>query len=175
MVDIEALDTRPTAAIISIGACKFSWATGVTDTFYINVDGFDSKKHGLTVNSDTIEWWKKQSKEAIGALTKNPTPVTLKTALEKFSHWVESDKHSWWCNGANFDFPILLEAYKRVGMEPPWKYYNLNCFRTVVNLFGVNTKKLRAADAQSVAHNAIDDVLFQTKTLIGILGEFKNQ
>jgi hypothetical protein len=90
-----------------------------------------------------------------------------------FNDWVGDLNHEMWCNGANFDYPILEEAYIRTGLEKPWKYYNLNDLRTVNNLFNIDMRKMRAEEEPDTYHNALGDALFQTKVLVNTIGSAK--
>lgn len=86
MVDLETLSTAGTAAIISIGACKFDPSTNqITDTFHVVVDKVDSIEHGLHIDQETIKWWERQSPEARAASYDSREGVPLKTALRDFA------------------------------------------------------------------------------------------
>lgn len=171
MIDLETYDTLPTAAIASIGACKFSWDGTILDKFYVNVDPRDCKKYGLTASKDTLEWWANQAKPIRDAIMVDQQP--LAEALTQFSNWVGSNKHDWWCNGMNFDFPILEYAYKKIGADRPWHYRNLNDYRTIMNLFGVRNDLLREKLEADTYHNALGDAIWQAKTLVNLIGEHK--
>lgn len=173
MVDLETLSDNPDAAILSIGACAFRFNSGGKpwkNTFYVNVDPKDCKKYGLTVSKDTVEWWSKQSKEVRQSFVE-PPPVDLKTALEGFTAWTQSISSEFylWSNGAAFDAPILEIAYRNVGLKKPWHYRNVMCFRTVCNISGVNSNKLRSED--KMLHNALIDAGAQAEILMGIFDD----
>lgn len=170
MLDLETYDTLPTAAIASIGACKFSWSGEILDKFYVNVDPVNCKKYGLTISKETLQWWENQSKDIKQAITKDQQ--SLETALNMLSDWTNGANYEWWCNGMNFDFPILEYAHKKVGIKCPWKYYNLNDYRTILTLFGLRNDVLRQAEAETY-HNALGDAIWQAKTLIKLIGEHK--
>ena len=164
MVDLETMSTRSHAAICSIGAVKFE-GKEILDTFYCTIDLKTCKDVGLHISKDTVEWWSKQNKEALKALTKNT--ITLEEALDKFEVWFGPKSLPIWGNGAVFDNTILSNAYFYSGREPPWKCWDDRCYRTVKNLFNW----IPADERVGVHHNALDDALYQTKHLIKILGE----
>ena len=167
MVDIETLSVRPYAAILSIGAVAFNVEQGVLDTFYVNVDAQSCKDVGLHVSKDTVAWWAKQSKEARQALVTNQLPIT--EALHKFSDWFGSDRNTViWGNGSAFDISILESAYYNTDINIPWTPWKVQCFRTVLNLVGVNNKAIRDSE-NDTHHNALDDAMSQTKTILKIL------
>lgn len=167
MVDIETLSVRPYAAILSIGAVAFNVEEGVLDTFYVNVDGQSCKDIGLHISVDTVEWWSKQSKEARQALTVNPKHIS--TALLEFKDWFGDDRNTViWGNGSAFDISILESAYWNCDIPIPWSPWKVQCYRTVLNLMGISNKKIREAE-DDTHHNALDDAMSQTKTLLKIL------
>lgn len=167
MVDLETLSVRPYAAIVSIGAVKFTEKDGILDTFYINVDGQSCKEHGLHIDPQTIEWWSKQSPEARKALTDNPRP--LEEALSAFAKFYGTDPTTIiWGNGSAFDISILESAYFNTNIQIPWKPWYVQCYRTVLNLVGVSNNSIRKSEADT-HHNALDDAISQTKTLLKIL------
>jgi len=168
MVDLETLSVRPYATILSIGAVAFNIEQGVLDTFYTNVDANSCKDAGLHISKDTVEWWSQQSKEARKALTVNPLPVTQ--ALENFAEWFGNDRQTIiWGNGAAFDISILESAYWNTELTIPWSPWKVQCYRTVLNLVGINNSQIRKSESDGTHHNALDDAMSQTKTLLKIL------
>ncbi len=99
-------------------------------------------------------------------------PKPLSEALTMFKEWYGSNKHPIWAHGISFDIPILEEAYIRCGIEKPWKYWNINDYRTILNLVGLNNRELRKGDEGH--HTALDDAVAQAKILIEILKDFKS-
>lgn len=166
MIDLETLSTRANATILSIGATKFTLADGITDKFYCNVDAKSCKDVRLHVDKSTIEWWMQQSKAARDALLKDQLPI--QEALTRFTDWIGKDKVMPWGNGASFDISILESGYAAVGMPYPWRFSNIMCYRTVMNLMGLSNAKIRAAE-NDTHHHALDDAISQTNTLLGIL------
>ena len=159
VVDLETLSIKPNACIVSIGAVLIE-DMEITDTFYINVDGRTCKEAGLDIDSDTIKWWGEQSKEAQEAWQKNPVP--LQEALDKFTTWYGKESIPIWGYGANFDVVILESALRAMEMEIPWKFWDISCLRTLMNVLG---KRLPKANN----HNALDDATAEAKVLIEIL------
>lgn len=166
MVDIETLSQYKTASVISIGAVKFTDDT-IVDTFYTNIDAVDAaKRYGLHVSLETIEWWKTQKPEAYSATRLNRTDIL--NALNNFTDWYGKKSVPTWANGPDFDLVILENAFQKTGISVPWKFYHARCFRTFKNLFVDSNYKL-----EGVAHNALDDALFQTKYIQHILRKSK--
>lgn len=165
MIDLETLSKKKTAAIVSIGAVKFD-DEGIHDEFYINIDPVSCKEAGLRIDKETIDWWKDQKPEAYAALKNNRE--SLSAALNKFSVWFGPKSLEVWANAPTFDCVILTNAYEVLGLEPPWKYYHENCYRTIVKRFG--KQKIKATD-RVLHHNALDDAKVQTLNLLSL---FKN-
>jgi DNA polymerase III epsilon subunit-like protein len=168
VVDLETLSTHPNACIVSIGAVAFNLQDGVLDEFFINVDAASSKSHGLHLDSNTIQWWQQQSKEAQRSWQSDPQP--LEHALEKFAEFYQKGNPIWG-NGSSFDITILESAYYAIGWDKdkvygdhlPWKFWDIYDMRTLTSLLG---KKL---EKTGVNHNALDDAMAEAKLLIEML------
>lgn len=163
MLDLETMSTRANAAIVSIGAVKFTFEDGMTDEFLINVDPISCHKIGLHIDASTIEWWKKQPKEAQDSWKVNPQDIVY--ALEELNAFIgNAPKQLVWCQGASFDFPILHSACVASGVEWGTKYWNEMCSRSIFNMLGIRNDQIRKN--QSGNHTALADAKSQTKTLI---------
>ena len=161
MLDLETMSSNSNAAIVSIGACKFSVDKGIEDTFYINVKLTSSIAAGLHVDGDTVMWWMNQSDEARKALLNDQFDLTY--ALDAFTSWFDGSIYLWG-NGAPFDNVVLSNAYKAVGFEQPWSFRNDSCYRTIKNMFPT----VIADERKGTHHNALDDAVFQAEHLIKI-------
>lgn len=167
MVDIETLSTRGNAAILSIGATKFNIESGVIDTYYQNIDASSAKKYDRHVDKGTIEWWSRQNKQALKQLMIDTIP--FERAINEFRDWYGTKSIPIWGNSAGFDVQILESAMYSIGHEkPPWLYWHIHCFKTATNLVGVSNAKIRANE-DDTHHNALDDAISQTNTLVKIL------
>lgn len=159
MLDLETMGTSSNAAIIAIGAVRFD-AT-VRDKFYCAIDLSDCVKNGLEMNPDTVMWWMRQS-DAARAQFENPDH-DLVAALDAFRQWAGDDPIIWG-NGADFDNAILANAYKKTGQEPPWRFWNNRCYRTMKSL-----KPDIKMERTGTHHNALDDAASQAEHLMRIL------
>ena len=171
MVDLETMGSGPTAAIVSIGCVPFDREslTVLQDEFYTVVDLESSLKAGLTAESSTILWWMTQSEEARTELFSGRR-AQLYEALSAFKYWVASlvpakNDRRVWGNGAAFDNVILASAYKAVGLETPWNFWNDRCFRTMKNEFA----DVPLPDRSGLHHKAVDDARYQAECLVEIL------
>ena len=165
MVDLETFDTRPTAVILSIGACRINWAEDTVDRpFHQIIDRQSCVDAGLSISEDTVNWWNKQSYEA-KAVFRDPS-VPLLDALAQFSAYMkEFDPKTVrvWGNGSDFDNTILANAYAAMGFELPWRFYNNRCFRTAKDLY---SDHMTALPRQGTHHNALDDAMHQARGLL---------
>lgn len=154
MVDIETYDTKPTALILSIGACVI---TDPVQSYYRELD--PTTQIWRTVSDSTREWWSKQPMPVpIG-------PYSIHAALTDFSGWLQDLKKEpvIWCKGTDFDVAILTNAYGQLHLPIPWKYNNIRDCRTV---FKIAEWKPRKA-----AHNALQDAKDQADDLLGALNK----
>lgn len=164
MVDLETLGTSNDALILSLGACRFHPdSTEIVDSFYVKIDPASAQAYGLKIDVATVMWWMEQDAMARDALTDTDGQVDLVTALEGFAMWVGPDSLPLWGNGATFDNVLLRSAYKAIGMDCPWAFWDDRCYRTVKNL-APEIKLERAG----VHHNALDDAISQAKHLQAI-------
>lgn len=162
MIDLETLSTEHNACITSIGAVEFT-NTKILSSFKVNVSPESCKEVGLHISKDTVEWWSKQSKEAIQAWRTDPR--SIHEALSMFEEWY-GNKSMWtWGFGANFDIIIMESAFTAVGKKEPWKYTDVMCLRTLRNMTGQDIPRM-----EGVHHDALADATNQAKYLQGILG-----
>ncbi len=158
MIDLETLDTTSWAVIRSIGACIFN-EQGVVKTFYQNVSPESCTALGMSTSAETLQWWSEQPLEARSVLETDQIP--LKEALLALRSWYGRRSMPTWGNGPDFDNAILQSAYKCVGMDCPWKFWDNRCLRTARSLFPGEVNEF-----QGVKHNAMDDAVHQARILI---------
>jgi hypothetical protein len=168
MVDLETLSTFPTAGILSIGAVKFN-QNEILDEFYVNLDIKETKSlsNFFNIDKNTLLWWKEQKPEILRQALMNSIPI--KDGLMKFYNWLPKKDYTIWGNGADFDMPILKNAYLSINMDVPWKYYDQRCFRTIKETF--DDPSLVPLKSPDGAHNALYDAKLQTQHLLNIIRE----
>jgi len=160
MLDLETLGTRPGSIILAIGAVKFGNGE-ISSHFYRRIDPSSSTRHGLTMDADTVMWWLKQDEAARIELTK--PGEELPAVLAQFTKWMADEKALIWGNGASFDNAMLAEAFARVGIPQPWKFWNDRCYRTVK----ATRPDLKPREI-GTKHNALDDAASQAEHLMKI-------
>ena len=163
MVDLETWGTHAGAAIRSIGACMFDPVKGtIEQTFYMNITDASCLAAGLVKEPGTVEWWAKP-KQALAQKALEPDQRSLMTALLAFSDWWKFvGGYQFWCQGANFDPPILEACYDALCLEVPWKFFAVRCCRTALEMGNRKAEKLK----DDTAHNAADDAASQARALM---------
>jgi hypothetical protein len=157
MIDLETLSVRSDAAIVVIGAVKFSRIGGLKpldelDTFYRRIDLESCVENGNRVDEETMKWWKQQDKDARYEALENPDRMPLRQALVEFATWMKGSTFIW-ANSPDFDCTILAESYHKCNMAVPWKFWNTRDCRTLFDLGGISKKDLPTGDE----HNALHD------------------
>lgn len=159
MIDLETMGTRPNAPVLSIGAVAFD-GNRVHGEFYEVLDLSFSVRDGAVIDPETVIWWMTQSDEARLAVTRRG--IEPRVALTRFTEWMDQkDFDGVWGNGASFDNVILSETYRRLGMTPPWKFWQDRCYRTVRTLH-----PSVPLERSGTHHNALDDARSQAVHLI---------
>lgn len=165
-IDIETLGTSSNSVILSIGAVEFD-GDKLGKEFEVYIDPESCTDHGLVIDARTVMWWLGQSDEARGELLKRKG-VTLDEAILQLHQAFDWKGKQVWCNGADFDFPIIASACKAVGILEPWQYWAKMDYRTLKNLLPKKTfGELQVKP--DVAHSALSDAKAQAQTTINIL------
>jgi DNA polymerase III epsilon subunit-like protein len=159
MIDIETLGVQPGCAILSIAAVKFDHAK-VIDTQYNRISVESNHDAGLSCYLPTVEWWINQPAESQAEL-KNKDRVSI-DALDDFL--AVDEEIQMWANSPSFDLEILRFAYAKINKDPPYKYYNERCYRTLKSLrLDIDFTPPR------IKHHALHDAIAQAEHAIKIL------
>lgn len=159
MIDIETLDTIPSAIILSIGAVAFKPEHEMD--FYIEI--FTDSQYTRTSSLNTLAWWKNQKN-----FPKHPS-VDLTYALTCLSVWISDVSGTRtpiiWCKGTDFDVTILADAYRQHKLPIPWRYNKVRDCRTIFETFGV--------PITGASHNALADAKDQAHDLLVALSSIR--
>lgn len=157
MIDIETYGLSPDAPIASIGAVTFEFKDNfsIIDTFYRNVDQDSNILINRKYDQSVVDWWNSQSLEVKNTLYDNQVPV--KQILIELFDWLP--KSLIWCQGLDFDIPIIKSSAEASGLSIPWKYNNVRCGRTLLRLTGIRVKNA------TMKHNALIDAIEQAEAL----------
>ncbi|GGH28387.1 3'-5' exoribonuclease [Sphingobacterium alkalisoli] len=166
MIDLETLDTKPSAAILSIAAVAFNIETGniCDDVFYKKLDYRDQFDDGRTMSVDTIMWWADQDpavrKEALGGKEKLAYALWELEGFFKRNCVIANVRV--WAYSPAFDCVILNHA--NAGCEDLWKYYNERDARTYVNICPDVVESLQLVQT----HHPVDDCLVQIEEVCAV-------
>lgn len=154
MVDLETLGTTMDSQILTIGAIAFDSETfELHEEFYRRIDLESCESLGLRKSQDTVLFWEKQPKSAKDEAFNPQDRVSIADAMFEFTEFFKRNKcGDFWCNGANFDEPILSTVYDKLNFEKPWKFWRVRCVRTALALSGKNMRMFG-----EVAHHALED------------------
>jgi len=161
MIDLETLDVKPGATILSLGAIKFNPFSDVEphSELYYKIDIDEQDKMGRTTSDSTIEWWGKQDAAAQEEAFDPNGRLSITEALRQLTKWsVGIDVL--WGQGYGFDMTMLEDMYRSVGTPIPWNFWQVRDSRT---LFACCKKDPRKVLGQNNLHNALADAYFQAK------------
>ena len=161
-IDLETIDTSPSATVLSLGAVKFNPFDDSEphSELYLKISIDEQDALGRTASDSTIEWWGKQDPKIMEEAFDQTGAVSVDEALRQISKWVVGvDKL--WGQGYGFDYTILEDMFRRGGKPIPWNFWIIRDSRT---LFGCCEKDPRKS-MQTDLHNALADAYFQSKAI----------
>lgn len=163
VIDLETMDTRLSAKVVSIGAAKVklkkSFGNCIVSCFYIELDW--RSQIGRTESKETKQFWKEQSMEARAGLNGN---WPLLDGINELSRFIDREDYVWG-NGSIFDIGILQDCYEKEGIEVPWQFSRVNDFRTIKRKYEEKFGNFPYLDFEGVKHNALDDAKYEAKLL----------
>lgn len=155
MIDTETLSIRKDACILSIGAVNDKG-----DGLFRKILLKDAMKYG-SIDAGTLKWWMTQ--DNVKETFNDSEGVNLCAALDSLNSFVTSADEIW-CQGTDFDIPILYHAYAQVGRKPAWRYKMVRDLRTLRAFYpDVDT------EFKGDKHNPLDDARYQMRVLQKIL------
>ena len=170
MIDIETLDTAPTAVILQIAVSVWD---GVSEPIVKSWNINSECQPDRTVSIKTVEWWMNQIKNGAEVTILSESTFPLASALHGLSHYISHFNSCYpseiWSQG-NFDIAILSDAYDRLSTFNPLGATNYSVFRDLRTLTHSipreEYEKLKVNPTNP--HNAESDCMAQMKTLINI-------
>lgn len=160
MFDLETLDTKPSAVILSLGAVKFDPRQKGIDpdaerlSMRLEIDPQTSM--GRTVSDDTIAWWATQSKEAQEAAFGDANRVSVEDAIEQFHKFVWNSERVW--SQGSFDVNIMEHLYTSIGKPYAWQYWQVRDSRTLFDF-------VDGALDRTKHHDAVEDAMAQAEAV----------
>ena len=183
MLDVETLGTSNNALLLQIAAVPFTLESGeVVGSTYFNqfINPSSCLNVGMDIDLGTITWWLKQDKSAIKkvlveALLSNNNISQVLTNFNSFLAGTACDYDSirLWGNGILSDNLWLTSAYTLSGVDNPFRHYQHNDVRTIVDLgWRFLDKDIKASEVfTGEKHNALDDCKHQIKYVTKIVKE----
>lgn len=160
MFDLETLDTKPSAVILSLGAVKFDPRQKGLDpdaerlSLRFEID--PQSAMGRTISDDTIAWWATQSKEAQEAAFGDVNRVTVEDAIEKFHKFVWNSDRVW--SQGSFDVNIIEHLYTSIGKPYAWQYWQVRDSRTLFDFVDGQLDRTKH-------HDAVEDAIAQAEAV----------
>src|SRR5690606_38796390 len=166
MIDIETVDTKPTAGILSIAAVPFDIDSDRTYhlPYYDMLEIHKQIACGRSMSLDTMLWWTKQNEEArkeafSGYKKLHHSLADLRLFIkEKCIEGVRV-----WANSPSFDLAILknaVEAQKDFyNADSFWKYWQERDVRTYANIFPSEIDKLELKATHLPVQDCLDQIL----------------
>lgn len=172
MLDLETTGTTPGCGILSIGAAEFSPAPGPDARFHAaDISRASCLRAGLVEDRATLAWWANQVDSLILHRCEGENGMPIGDALHQLAFWLMqvsplAKDLLVYGNGADFDLPILAEAYRRCGLRTPWLPYSGRCYRTLKNL-----RPTIALERVDKHHNALDNATSQAEHAVRLMNE----
>ena len=198
ILDLETLSVESNALILSIGAVILDpEKEEITEKLYIPIDLESSMKYSFKIDASTLNWWFRQSKEAIqSTFVESKDSYTIEKALLKFKNFVWKGYHelcreAWdgvintdsciWGNGSSFDCVILENAYKITGIGCPFNFRQFRDFRTIRSMFKnmdqnflIEIAKVNfLCESELITHNALNDAIWEARYLQCVIKHLK--
>lgn len=166
MVDIETTGIRPDrSAILQLAAVKFN-----LQTLEVCVDDMFVRTNISIPNSrmwdhKTFVWMGKNNPQVIKDILNKPT-LDFKDTFLEFREFCGIGKPTFWAKNAHFDFMMIESYYNDLEICGPFQYWNVNDMSCFIRsyYFPEPVPKIDLGD-RGQAHEALDDVIFQIKTL----------
>ena len=173
MVDLETLDVKPTAVVVSYAAIPFDldnntpfeeMAEGSYPVLYHRLAIEPQINGGRTISAATLGWWLTQEEEtrnevALACGMENPL-LELHGPLCRFYEFVKQHGcERIWGNGPSFDNAILRSLFDDMDTEFPFKYNADRDLRTLCDM----TQESHTVEVPEgmIAHNPVHDASFQ--------------
>ena len=141
--DFETASTAPDAAPMTLGAIVWNRNTDTDspftdDAFSIAIDLRTCVVEGFAFDQETVDWWSRQNEMAKQSVTEDEC-YGVDTAFQQFTDWIEQMKKKYeadtvclWCQGQDFDFPILKTIARKFGLSLPIHQHYFRDCRTYV-------------------------------------------
>jgi hypothetical protein len=172
MLDLETLDTKPSAHILELALVCFCPFTGrVNEALSRHVRFGLTPQAGATISPSTLKWWVVTNQSYMNELfteVDNILKVELFKIFDLFKQARELGEVRVW-NTGTFDIDIVNSAFEReLNIHEPiikfWEVRDVRSLRQLNDDFGLNN------DEWPTSHNAKDDCLRQISYVHSVYG-----
>jgi len=161
-IDLETIDVKPQATVLSLGAVKFnpfSFDEPHSDLYFkISIEDQDSL--GRTASDSTLEWWSKQDPAIMEEAFDQTDAITVDQALARISKFAVG-VDTFWGQGYGFDYTMLEDMFRSQKLPIPWNFWQILDSRTLFRVCKQDPRK----QIQNDLHNALADAYYQSKAI----------
>lgn len=156
MLDLETLDTAPSALVLSIGIAAFDADTfEIAGTYYAVLEHDQQGDARRTKSVDTLNWWAKQNDAARKVFVEPRTDVIA--VLDQVERFVDGSEGVWG-NGASFDNVILADLFRSFNEKAPWPFWLDRCHRTIRSAANGFDEPAFVGTPHNALHDAVHQV-----------------
>jgi hypothetical protein len=161
-IDLETLDVRPTATVLTLGGVKFDPRNDSEpyDELYFKISVDDQDRYGRTANDSTIEWWSQQADNIREEAFDQDDAITVEEACARIARW-SVGVDTFWGQGYGFDFTMMENLFYNIERPVPWQFWQVLDSRTLFKMINKDPRK----GMQTDLHNALADAYFQAKAI----------
>ena len=161
-IDLETLDVRPTATVLTLGGVKFDPRSNSEpyDELYFKISIDDQDQYGRSSNDSTIEWWSTQDPKIMEEAFDQEGAITLEEACSRIARW-SVGVDTFWGQGYGFDFTMMEDMFRNIERPVPWQFWQVLDSRTLFRALSRDPRK----EMQTALHNALADAYFQAKAI----------
>lgn len=175
MIDIETLDTRPSAVVFQVGVVVFEDAlmqdapkSPILAQRKFDLDILPQIFAGRTVDRETVNWWLTQKSPLIPIKKQS-----VHTVFQEISQMMGEFGISYvWSNSPSFDAVIMRSLAESLGVA-----YEFPSFRTDMDLRTLKNickmKKVVDFEPKETTHDALQDCLDQVNDLLNMMVHLK--
>ena len=180
MIDLETLDTRPSAVVFQVGILVFKDVLGgdirgnlILEKKIFHLDILDQIMAGRTVDLETVRWWAEQNPDS---WHRHPDEITKTGHMfqEINELYVKHEVRSLWANSPSFDCVLMRSLRESLKIE--WQFPSFRDdmdLRTLKRLFQMKGRGMESS-GKTTSHNALKDCEDQFHDAVHYLCEFSS-
>jgi hypothetical protein len=175
MIDIETLDTRPSAVVFQVGVVVFEDAlmqdapkSPILAQRKFDLDILPQIFAGRTTDPETIRWWLTQKSPLI-PINKDSVHLVFEEIEQMMK---EFQVYYVWSNSPSFDAVIMRSLKESLGVQYEFPSFRADMdLRTLKNI--CKMKKVVDFEPKTTTHDALQDCLDQVDDLLKMMAHFK--